>query len=138
MPLTSDDRVAITELIALHGHLVDGGELHRMGELFTTDVAYDVTDLGGGVIHGLAALRDAALTLGDGNPIGHHVTNIVLSEAADHIRALSKGIGIYADGTCGSATYHDTIVQVADGWRISRRQVLARRVPLGGVLADSA
>lgn len=132
MALTAEDRTAIKELISLHGHLTDGGELDRMHELFTADVTYDVTDLGGGSIEGLAALREAALAMGESNPVGHHVTNIVLTElGADQVRALSKGIGIKADGTCGSVTYEDTISHGDQGWRISRRKVLARRTPLG-------
>jgi hypothetical protein len=132
MTLSAEDRTAITELISMHGHLVDGGELDRMHELFTADVTYDVTDFGGGLIEGLAALRDAALALGERNPVGHHVTNIVLTELPDNqVRARSKGIGIYANGTCGSVTYEDTISHGDQGWRISHRTVLARRTPLG-------
>jgi hypothetical protein len=50
------------------------------------------------------------------------------------VHALSKGIGINADGTIGSVTYsvtyEDTIVRGGSGWRISHRTVRARRVPL--------
>jgi hypothetical protein len=131
MTLTAEDRTAITDLINLHGHLTDSGEFDRMHELFTADVGYDVTDLGGGVLTGLATLRDAALALGQGNPIAHHVTNIVLTGVADdRVHALSKGIGINANGTIGSVTYEDTIVRGDSGWRISHRTVRARRVPL--------
>ncbi|MGC5286118.1 nuclear transport factor 2 family protein [Micromonospora sp. DT231] len=131
MTLTAEDRAAITDLINRHGHLTDSGEFDRMHELFTGDVAYDVTDLGGGVLTGLAMLKDAALALGQGNPVAHHVTNIALTELADdRVHALSKGIGINADGTIGSVTYEDTIVRGDSGWRISHRTVRARRVPL--------
>jgi hypothetical protein len=102
-----------------------------MHELFTADVAYDVRDLGGGVLTGRAMLRDAALALGAGNPVAHHVTNIVLTEVtADRVHALSKGIGVNTDGTIGSVTYEDTIVRGDGGWRISHRTVRARRIPL--------
>jgi 3-phenylpropionate/cinnamic acid dioxygenase small subunit len=131
MALTAEDRTAITDLINRHGHLTDNGELDRMHELFTVDAVYDVTDLGGGVLTGLATVRDVALALGDGNPVAHHVTNIVLTETADDlVHALSKGIGIKADGTIGSVTYEDTIERGDSGWRISHRTVRARRIPL--------
>jgi hypothetical protein len=124
-----DDRTAITDLINTHGHLVDAGE--HFDALFTDDVTYDVTDLGGGVIVGTAALWDAALALGDNNPIAHHVTNIVLTEVGpDEVAARSKGLGVMANGTCGSVTYEDTVVRTPDGWRIKHRTVLARRRPL--------
>lgn len=133
MALTLEDRLAITELIALHGHLADEGELDRMAEVFTPDVEYDLTDFGQGTITGLTELVDSALALGEGNPVAHHVTNVVIEELAEGgARARSKGLGIRADGSCGSVTYEDTVVRVGTGWRISRRRVKARRVPLNG------
>ncbi|MEU0568974.1 nuclear transport factor 2 family protein [Nonomuraea sp. NPDC005983] len=131
MTLSTEDRTAITDLIHMHGHLFDSGELDRLDELFTPDVVYDVTGLGAGSLQGLAALRDATLALGASNPVGHHVTNIVLTEVTDHqVRALSKGIGVKADGTCGSVSYEDTIDRGERGWRISHRRVLAPGAPL--------
>ncbi|MFJ5309293.1 hypothetical protein [Streptomyces sp. NPDC088350] len=48
-------------------------------------------------------------------------------------RVRSKGLGIRADGSCGSVTYVDTVVRVGADWRISHRRVEARRVPLNGL-----
>lgn len=136
MALTADDRTAICDLIALHGHLVDAGHLDRLDALFTPDVVYDVSDLGGSALEGLDAIRRAALALGAGNPVAHHVTNIVLTEVSPtEVRALSKGLGINLDGTCGSVTYEDTAVMTANGWRISHRRIQARRVPLNNASA---
>ena len=133
MEFTADDRITITELIAMHGHLVDAGELVRLGELFTEDVFYDVTDLGAPPIEGLAAMREASYALGAANAVAHIVTNTVLTEIEPgRVRALSKGLGVRADGTCGSVTYDDTAVRTEQGWRITHRRVLARRAPLGG------
>ncbi|WP_432888956.1 nuclear transport factor 2 family protein [Kribbella sp. CA-245084] len=125
-----EDRIAITELISLHGHLVDAGE--PPDRLFTPDVRYDVSALGGGVLVGPKPVWEAGLALGDGNPVGHHVTNVVLTEVGpDEVASLSKGLGVMADGSCGSATYEDTLVRTPAGWRISHRKVLPRRRPLG-------
>jgi hypothetical protein len=133
MNLSHEDRVAITDLINRHGHLSDSGDLDGFAELFTADVAYDVTDLGGGLLRGAAAVREAALALGDRNPVAHHVTNIVLTSAGDGVvHAVSKALGVRADGTVGSLTYTDTVVRATDGWRISHRIVRTRRVPLQG------
>ncbi|MEV0641547.1 nuclear transport factor 2 family protein [Streptomyces sp. NPDC050619] len=137
MTLALEDRLAVTELIALHGHVVDEGELDRMAEVFTSDVVYDLSDFGQGQVTGLAALKEAALALGSANPVAHHVTNVVIEEVAgDRVRARSKGLGVKADGSCGSVTYEDTVVRIADGWRISHRRMLARRVPLNGLGQD--
>lgn len=94
---------------------------------------YDVTDLGGTVLRGRAELRAAADALGDANPVGHHVTNTVLTEVGDdRVRAVSTFIGVRADGTCGTGTYEDTLARGDHGRRITRRRILGGRAPLGG------
>ena len=133
MQLTEQDRVDITDLINLHGHLADAGDLDRFDELFTPDIVYDVRDYGAGELVGVAAIREAALALGPGNPVGHHVTNIVITGIdGDSARVRSKGLGVTTGGTTGSATYDDIVTRRPEGWRISRRTVKARRAPLGG------
>ncbi|AHH16954.1 SnoaL-like domain-containing protein [Nocardia nova SH22a] len=129
--LTAEDRFAITDLINLHGHLTDNGDLDGWPALFADDIVYDVTAMGGEVMIGLDACRAAALALGDDNPVAHHVTNIVLNEVADGtVRALSKGFGVRTDGTTGSVTYEDTIQRTANGWKITHRIIRPRRKPL--------
>ncbi|MFC4500948.1 MULTISPECIES: nuclear transport factor 2 family protein [Streptomyces] len=133
MTLSLEDRLAITELIALHGHLVDDGALDRLAEVFTADVVYDLSDFGQGTLTGPDAIREAALAHGAANPVAHHVTNVVVERPdGGEVRVRSKGIGVRADGSCGSVTYEDTVVRVGGSWRIAHRSVLARRVPLGG------
>lgn len=132
MGITVEDRLDIAELLALHGHLCDDGELDRFDEVFAADVVYDLSEFGRPDLVGPEALAAAGRALGDGNPVGHHVTNIVLTEAAGGtVHARSKGIGVMADGSCGSVIYDDTVVRGEAGWRISRRRVTAHRRPLG-------
>jgi len=129
--LTTDDRIAITDLINQHGHLSDRGDFDGLADLFTVDVTYDVSALGGAALAGLSAVREAALARADANPVAHHVTNIVVREMADgSVHALSKGLGIMADGSANSVTYEDTIERTAAGWRITHRVVRPRRTPL--------
>ncbi|WP_063020931.1 nuclear transport factor 2 family protein [Nocardia niwae] len=133
MTLSVEDRLDITDLIARHGHIMDAGELDRMDELFSPGIVYDLTALGLGELRGIPALREAALALGDANPVGHHVTNVLVTASeTDRVLVLSKGMGIAADGRCGSVTYEDVVVREPAGWRISYRKVVPRRVPLGG------
>ncbi|MFI7667180.1 nuclear transport factor 2 family protein [Nocardia sp. NPDC049526] len=138
MALSVQDRIEIGDLIAMHGHLMDAGELDRMDELFTAEITYDLSDFGAGELRGIPALREAAVALGAGNPVGHHITNVVVAEVDGAVRVRSKGIGIYADGTSGSVEYDDTVVRVATGWRISYRRVIAHKLPLGGRATRSA
>jgi ketosteroid isomerase-like protein len=132
MALAEQDRIDITDLINLHGHLTDAGDLDRAGELFTSDVTYDLDDFGLSSLHGTAALREAALALGDANPVGHRITNIVITQIDERsARVRSKGIGIRADGTAGSVVYDDIVTRQPDGWKIGHRKVTARRGALG-------
>jgi ketosteroid isomerase-like protein len=133
MELTERDQTDICDLINLHGHLTDAGKLDEAGELFTPDVTYDLSDFGLGPLHGTAAVREAALELGDASPVGHHVTNVVITPVdARSARVQSKGIGIQADGTAGSVVYDDIVTRRPGGWKISYRKVTARRAVLGG------
>jgi hypothetical protein len=129
--LSSDDRLAIHELLHLHGHLCDAGAFDRFDEIATEDVVYDVSDLGGGVLHGLDELRAASIALGAGNPVAHLVTNVVVGEVtAAGVDVVSKGLGVMESGAIGSVVYSDLVTLTAEGWRIARRQVIARRTPL--------
>ncbi len=136
--LSAEDRWAITDTLSLHGHIFDGGQLDRLEEIFTPDVVYDLSDAGVGTFEGIEAIRSGALRLGAGNPIAHHVTNIVItSEEGGLATARSKGLMLMADGTPASVTHLDTLRRQDGGWRISRRVILAQRTPLGGAhLAD--
>jgi hypothetical protein len=138
--LHAEDRQAISEILSLHGHLFDRGQLDRLEEIFTPEVVYDLSDVGVGTFEGIEAVRSGALRLGAGNPVAHHVTNIVLtSEEDDLVTARSKGLMIMADGAFASVTHLDTLRRLPGGWRISRRVILAQRTPLGGAhLADPA
>ena len=51
--LTVEDRQAISEILSLHGHIFDGGHLDRLGEIFTPEVVYDLTDAGVGTFEGI-------------------------------------------------------------------------------------
>jgi SnoaL-like domain len=127
----TEDRLAIHEVIARHGHLFDAGEFDRLEEIFTFDIRYDVADMGGGVLEGIPAIIAAARALGDQNPLAHHVTNIVVETLAENsASARSKGFGVMTDGTTGTVTYADDLVRTPVGWRIRRRVVRLRRRPL--------
>jgi hypothetical protein len=132
MAITTDDRLAIYEVIALHGHLMDAGEFDRLDELFTDDFVYDLEHLGYGQLQGAQAFVDAARALGDNNPLGHHVTNtvVIAEEDGGAIRVRSKGIGIRADGSSGTVVYEDLVRRTDQGWRIARRSVIPRSRPL--------
>jgi hypothetical protein len=128
MSLSTADRLEIHELIALHGHLVDD---HRddLDQLFTDDAIYDLEDYGMGIVRGLPALRELfALRPGE-QPLGHHVTNVIIVASSDAVRVRSKGLAVMASGKAGTLIYDDVVVKTPAGWRISARKVIRRREP---------
>jgi SnoaL-like domain len=125
MPMSIEDRLSIHELISLHGHLTDDRQHERLGLLFTDDAAYDVSAHGFGVVQGLEALTELFVQRPGDQPVGHHVTNVVVGLGdGDTARVRSKGLAVMADGTAGTVTYDDVVVRTEAGWRISRRTVI--------------
>ena len=101
--LTVEDRIAIHELLALYGHVIDERQFSRAHELFTPDARYDVSDFGQGVHQGPAAIVMLWADPGSRHPLAHHTVDVVVTEDGDGtVRALCKGIGLLADGSAGS------------------------------------
>jgi hypothetical protein len=125
MPLSIEDRLSIHELISLHGHLTDDRQHERLYLLFTDDAAYDVSAFGLGVVQGLDALTELFVQRPGDQPIGHHVTNVMVGLGDDDTASVrSKGLAVMADGTTGTVTYDDVVVRTETGWRISQRTVI--------------
>jgi hypothetical protein len=122
------DILAIHELLALYGHIIDEREWQRVGELFTADALYDMSDFGLGVMRGAAAIRAVWSRPDAIHPLAHHATSIVVTEDPDgRVRVLSKGLGVGSNGRVGSVVYRDIVVRTADGWRFAERKAQVRR-----------
>ena len=131
MPLTTTDRLAIHELVSLHGHLADDRRSEDLDLLLTPDASYDVSAYGLGVVQGLPALIELFSSAPGDQPIGHHVTNVIVTadpDLDDRAQVRSKGLSVMADGRAGTVVYEDNVVRTADGWRISARVVLPSRL----------
>jgi hypothetical protein len=122
------DTLAIHELLALYGHIIDERAWQRVGELFTERTVYDMREFGLGVVIGAEAIR--ALWSGPraAHPLAHHATNIIVSAEADGtVRALSKGLGVGPNGRVGSVVYRDVLERTPSGWRFLSRAGYLRR-----------
>ena len=114
-PVCPDDAAEVRAVLARYAHVIDTRAWHRLGEVFTPDVAF-------AAVTGFDAL---AARIGSVTPYHpHHTTNTLLGALPDgRIRAWSKYVIVRDDGTAGSGDYRDTLVRTADGWRITRREI---------------
>ena len=128
MTLDAADRLAIHELLARYGHVIDDRQWDDLGLVFTPDVVYDASDFGQAVTRSLTGLRDHWASDAAEHPVAHHATNIVVREDEDgSVRVRSKGLGVGRGGRVGSVVYDDIVVSTDDGWRISYRRATLRR-----------
>jgi hypothetical protein len=122
------DILAIHQLLALYGHIIDEREWQRVAELFTATAVYDMTAFGLVAVRGAAAIREMWSRPDAMHPLAHHATNIVISEDPDGtVRVVSKGIGVGANGRVGSVVYRDVVERTPQGWRFASRQGQLRR-----------
>ncbi|HYL72317.1 MAG TPA: nuclear transport factor 2 family protein, partial [Candidatus Dormibacteraeota bacterium] len=106
--LDPGDILAIQQLLALYGHIIDEREWGRVEELFTATSVYDMSQFGRAVVRGAAAIGELWSSPGAMHPLAHHATNVVVSEDADGaVRVISKGLGLGSNGRIGSVLYRD-------------------------------
>lgn len=125
--LSTSDTLAIHELLALYGHVIDERQWSRLEEVFTDDVVFDATAAGNDVVRTLAELRRWWSSDDRIHPLAHHATNIVVRQDDDGVvRVLSKGLGVGYRGRVGSIVYRDVVRLTHGGWRIAERAVAVR------------
>jgi ketosteroid isomerase-like protein len=122
--LDTHDLVAIQQLMAHYGHLVDAREFQRLGEIFSDDAVFDVVDYRAGRHEGLAAV--IAFFERASHPAAHHTTNLYVYERAGESRAWSKFAVPGEAGRMFGGDYKDSLVRTTNGWRIRERVVVAR------------
>jgi SnoaL-like domain len=124
----SADILAIHQLLALYGHIIDEREWQRVAELFTASAVYDMSEFGLGVFHGAQSIGELWSRPDAMHPLAHHATNIVVSEDPDGtVRVLSKGLGVGPNGRVGSVVYRDIVERTPAGWRFAARSARLRR-----------
>ena len=124
--LSTTDRLAIHELIALYGHLIDERQFTQLSRIFTDDAVFDLGGYDGSCYRGLPAIQAMMLASRE-HPLAHHATNVVVQTQAGNATVISKGIGVGANGRVGSVTYRDRLALTPQGWRIQQRNCELRR-----------
>lgn len=123
MTISAEDRLAINEVLALYGHLLDEDRYDDLHEVFAEEFAFDGTAFGFGVMRSVEELKANWSDNDHHNRLQHHTTNVVVNEDPDGtVRAISKAIGIGIKGRSGSATYHDILAKTSEGWRLTSRE----------------
>jgi hypothetical protein len=121
------DQLAIHQLIALYGHIVDERQFSRVNEIFTDDVRYDMTGFGLGVLVGAKAVADYWSLPDAKHPLSHNATNVVITvDPDDTVRVASKGIGVGYKGRVGPVTYRDIVKKVNGRWLMAERICILR------------
>ena len=120
------DYVQLRRLVDLYGYLIDERKFSRIGEVFTQDVVYDVSDFGHGVLRGIDEV--VGMWQEASHPLAHLAAAMLAEERADGTADLIvKGIGVGQKGRVGSVTYYDHAVRGAGGWRLAARRAVLRR-----------
>jgi 3-phenylpropionate/cinnamic acid dioxygenase small subunit len=124
--MDAGDRLELHELPGRYGDAIDDRDWERLGRIFTEDATFDLTDLGGPKLEGLADIRRYMDTDAQ-HPQTHLMTNIYVDEHPDGVKLYFRIVARAKGGVFGTASYDDDVVKTADGWRVKDRVITARR-----------
>jgi hypothetical protein len=114
------DVLAVQDVLSTYSHVVDDRAWERLGDVFASDAVFDATAYGGGVSEGLAALRRRWERTPPAR-LHHHTDTLVYQDDDGTVRARSKGISVFDDGSVAAGVYRDVLRRSEVGWRIVRR-----------------
>src|SRR3954470_12132288 len=100
------DRLELHELPGRYGDAIDDRNWEGLGRIFTDDATFDLTDLGGPKLVGLAEIRrymDEDAT----HPLTHLMTNIYVDEHPDGTKMYFRIVARAKGGVFGTASYYD-------------------------------
>lgn len=130
------DIILIHQLLGRYGHTIDARDWHGFGELFVPHAAIDYRSSDGSAV--VRDGRDAIVAwfreVDSNHPAAHHVTNVVVDDAADadgQVPVHSKFIAPFTRQEhvpvrLYGGDYHDLVVRTGEGWRFAHKQCLPR------------
>lgn len=120
------DWLAIGNLKAAYCRLLDSKDWQGWGDLFTEDVVVDVTDSGGGVMHGRAALvASVSASLAEAKT-AHQVHFPEISIDGDHATAIwpmQDRVEWQGRVLTGYGHYHEHYVRQGGRWWIAQQRL---------------
>jgi 3-phenylpropionate/cinnamic acid dioxygenase small subunit len=120
------DRIELHELPGRYGDAIDDRDWPRLARVFTEDAVFDLTDLGGPRLEGLAEIQRYMDEEAD-HPRTHLMANIYADDAPDGATLRFRIVALLKDRTVGTASYYDDVVRTAEGWRVKHRVIELRR-----------
>jgi 3-phenylpropionate/cinnamic acid dioxygenase small subunit len=120
------DRLELHELPGRYGDAIDDRNWDGLGRIFTDDATFDLTDLGGPRLQGLAEIR-RYMDEEAQHPLTHLMTNIYVDEHPGGVKLYFRIVARAKGGVFGTASYEDDVVKTADGWRVKDRVITLRR-----------
>ena len=122
------DRLALHELIGRYCDLIDSQSWDGLAAIFTPDATFDITEVGGPLMDGLAAIQHHMAEVAQ-HPLAHHVTNIWVDDSGDPVVLHSRFLGVRDDLRVVTGHYRDELVRTPHGWRVTARVYRAQRRP---------
>ena len=125
-PLATDQVVAILQLQARYGYVLDDQAWDELDQIFTLDVEARYNNI---LFRGLAELR--AFFESANASSAHHASNVYVHERDGEVRVRSKFFVPYTRAQhevhrWAGGEYSDVVVPTPAGWRIHRRETTAR------------
>ncbi len=122
------DRLALHELIGRYCDFIDSRDWDGLATIFTSVATFDITDVDGPRLDGLAAIQHHMADVAR-HPLAHHVTNIWVDDSAEPVVLHARFLGVLDDHRVATGHYRDEVVRTADGWRVTARIYRAQRRP---------
>jgi hypothetical protein len=127
MMLEVRDILAIHQILAMVGHIIDDEQWERLPEVLTDGFVSDATAVGFGRVEGLSAVIKS-WSSPDRHADAHHGTNVVLTQVDDNtVKVISKGLSLYGMSEAHTLVHEDVLVRTGDGWRIASRLTRRRK-----------
>jgi len=128
--MDSADRLELHELPGRYGDAIDDRDWDRLGQIFTDDAVFDLTDLGEPRLEGLAEIK-RYMDQDPRHPRTHLMTNIYVDETPAGARLFFRIVALLPDRLVGTASYYDEAIKTPAGWRVKNRIITLRRRPKG-------
>ncbi|MDH4147192.1 MAG: nuclear transport factor 2 family protein [Acidimicrobiia bacterium] len=123
------DRLELHELPGRYGDAIDDRNWPGLARIFTEDATFDLTDLGGPKLAGLAEIQRFMDTEAQ-HPQTHLMTNIYADETPEGAKLAFRIVARAKGGVFFTASYYDDVVRTPAGWRVKDRVITSRRRPL--------